>query len=686
MTQEPHFFALGGGLDLETPPIEKAQGRTISSLNYEPRKKGYLRIGGFECLDGKPQPHKASYWVLSFDAGSAALNKGDSVRGATSTATGEALYDAVIESGSYGSSNAAGYLVLTNVAGTFQDNEALQVSGSTKGMANGVAREKGGATDNSHKTWLQVAIEMARGLIQAVPGSGKIRGVWRYNRACYAFRDNTGGTACDMWKSTLTGWQQVVLGNRISFTAGTSEIKEGETLTGGTSSATAVINRVVVKSGNWSSNDAAGYLVIGTVTGGPFQGETGTSVSGSATLSGGETANILQPGGKFEFRNHNFYGHSGGIRMYGVDGVSQGFEFDGSVFVPIATGMTVDTPKHLAIHKNHLFYSFSGGSVQHSGVGEPRMWSPLTGASEMGLGEEITGFLEGPALFIFGLNITRPLYGNDTTDWNLGERLGETGGTEWSLQTVIRPMMVEADKIMDVRATDTYENFAFGHLSEQFDELLRLKRKAGVTITASMKVRAKKQYRVYWSDGSGLVLDFSGRQPAAGALNYGKTLTCCCSVKDSDDEEWLLFGSDDGFVYRLDAGTSFNGAKVEAYVRLAFNHFGSPARNKKYHKVILECDATPDTLIKVSAEFSYGDPNNIASGEQAIEIHGGGGFWDELAWEEFYWDSQLEGTGRADIPGIGNNVSLALYCDQTYEEPHTMTGVTIYYSKLGLKK
>ncbi len=686
MTREPHFFAFGGGLDLETPSIEKPQGRTITSLNYDPTKKGYRRIDGFEAYDGRPQPHKATSWVLDFDAGSTLMSKGDILTGGTSGATGEALGDAIIVSGSYGAANAAGHLVLINIVGTFQDDEALEIASGVAATSDGVPRETWSTTDVDHKTWLQAAIEAARSRIQIVPGSGVLRGVWRYNQSSYAFRDNAGGTACDMWKATDAGWAQVDLGNRIGFTGGTTAFKEGETLTGGTSGAAAIINRVIVQDGDWSSSNATGYLVIGTVTNGQFQAETGTSATGSATLSGVEIANVLQPGGKFEFRNYNFYGHSGGLRMYGVDGVSKGFEFDGSVFVPVITGMTQDTPIHLAINKNHLFYGFPGGSAQHSGPGEPYLWEPLFGASEIGLGEEITGFLEGPALFIFGLNSVRPLYGNDVDDWSLGERMGEVGATEWSLQTVIRPMMVEADKIMDVRATDTYENFAFGHLSGLFDELLRSKREGGASITCSMKVRGKKQYRVYWSDGSGLVLDFSGKGQAAGPLNYGRTVECCCSVKDSDDEEWLLFGSDDGYVYRLDVGASFNGGTVEAYIRLAFNHLGSPARNKKFHKAILECDTTPDTLIRASAEFSYGDPNNIASDEQAIEIHGGGGFWDEMVWEEFYWDSQVEGTGNARLKGTGNNISLALYCDQIYEKPHTMTGVTIHYSRLGLKK
>ncbi len=688
MTQIPDYFALGGGLDLETPPIETPRGRTIGCLNYEPRKKGYRRIDGFERYDGRPQPSLASYWVINFDAGTAAISEADIVTGGTSSATGEALFAAVVSSGSYAGNDAVGYVVLTNVTGTFQNDEALKVSAVSKSTSNGLATEKGALTDTLHNTWLQDAMETARNDIQVVAGSGDIRGVWRYNLVSYAFRDNAGGTAVDMWKSTTAGWTQVALGNRVSFTAGTTAFLEAETLTGGTSTATATINRVVVQSGDWSTNDAAGYLVIGTVTNSPYQAETGTSASGSATLSGAETANTLAVGGRFEFRNSNFYGHSGGLRMYGVDGVSLGFEFDGAVFVPIITGMTTDTPNHLAIHKNHLFYSFSGGSVQHGGTGTPYVWSVITGASEIGIGEEVTGFLEDVAstLIIYGLNSVKILYGNNSTDWSMDGLAGESGAVEWSIQNVIRPMVMEADQIIDLRATKDFGNFNFGHLSKLIDPLLRLKRENGATVTASVKSRVKKQYRVFWSDGTGLVMDFSGKNPAVGKLKYGKTVKCCSSVKDTDDEEWILFGSTDGYVYRLDAGTNFDGSSVESYLRLPFNHSGSPFRNKKYHKTILECNASPDTIIKVTAVFSSGDPDNAPASEQSLDIFGGGGFYDEMLWDEFFWDAQIEGTGRADIPGRGNNVSLTLFSDLTYEEPHTMTGITLYYSNLGQAK
>ncbi len=55
-----------------------------------------------------------------------------------------------------------------------------------------------------------------RASITAVPGSGGILGIAVYNNTVYAFRDNAGGTQCDLYESTAAGWSQVTLANTYS--------------------------------------------------------------------------------------------------------------------------------------------------------------------------------------------------------------------------------------------------------------------------------------------------------------------------------------------------------------------------------------------------------------------------------------------------------------------------------------
>lgn len=683
------YFAMGeGGLDLTTPAIVKKAQRVIAGKNYEPRPEGYRRCSGFERFDGRPQPHKASYYILNFDAGQAAISEGDTVTGATSGATGVALIDAVVESGTYGGNDAAGYLVLDHVTGTFQDNENLQVSAATKSVADGTPTENSASTDALNATYLQDAIETRRSAIGAVSGSGNMRGVWRYNGVCYAFRDNAAGTACNMWKSTASGWVQVDLGYTIDFSAGTAAFQEDETLTGGTSGATGTIKRVIVQSGDWSTNDAAGYIVLHSPSG-TFQAAetiTGGTSSGSATADGAQAAITLSPGGRYEFRNYNFYGATALYRMYGVDGVNNGFEFDGTTYVPIRTGMDAnggptDAPIHLGTHVNHLFFAYAGGSLQHSGIGDPYEWSITSGATELGMGDEITGIADEyrTVMVIYTINKTKVLYGTSSVDWDLRPLSNEAGAYRWSVQELATLVVTDQRGIRDLSATESYGDFAAGTLSKAIDRLLRQKRDVGATVTASTRVRDRDQYRVFFSDGTGVCMDVSGGTKARGFMpwNYGKTVYCACSVDDSDGTEWLLFGSDDGYVYRADVGNSFDDEDLEAFIRTPFNHLGDPNRDKRYSHASIEITAGPDATVAFTADFNYGTFQ--ASVIDNFDINGGGGFWDEVNWDEFYWDAPTEGRGETDIDGIGANISLCLATSGKYEEPHTIHGLTLHY-------
>src|SRR5690606_6102839 len=145
-------------------------------------------------------------------------------------------------------------------------------------------------------------------------------------------------------------------------------IEEGDDIEGGSSGAKAKVKRIIIQSGSWQGGDAAGFLVLSGVTG-TFQAEmldVDGGASDVATIAADAAAITLPAGGRYEFVNHNFYGASNLLRMYGCNGAGNAFEWDGETFVPIHTGMTDDKPKHIAVHKNHLFLSFAGGSVQHS--------------------------------------------------------------------------------------------------------------------------------------------------------------------------------------------------------------------------------------------------------------------------------------------------------------------------------
>lgn len=200
----PELFALKGGLDMVTPPINLPPGRAISAVNFEPDlNNGYRRMGGIERYDGRTRPSDAVYYILDGTI-TGPLIVGDFITGATSGAT---AYVAAIES--------ASRFVVTKLSGDFTD-ENFTVSAIVYGSISEVTLY-GASSKQLHATYKNAAATLYRADIDEVPGSGPVRGVKYYNGNLYAFRDNAGAAACVMHVASASGWTPVTFGQEIQF-------------------------------------------------------------------------------------------------------------------------------------------------------------------------------------------------------------------------------------------------------------------------------------------------------------------------------------------------------------------------------------------------------------------------------------------------------------------------------------
>ena len=683
MIRETAPIPLRGGLNLVTPPMELPPGMLIAGYNYEPLERGYGRISGYERFDGRPRPSDAEFWVMSFTDMSQTILKGALITGADSGAQAFACLDAV--DGEGGRS-----VTLTGLTGEFQEGETFEIGGSAAGV---VTQVEYGLQEMS--VALHAAIETTRSHIEAVPGSGPVRGVWVYDEKVWAFRDNEAGTACVMYLATADGWKAKSLGHEIRFKEGTDEFLTdlSEGIDGGTSGAFAVMLRIITESGDWSLGTAAGRMILHGLQGVFSVGETitGQSSAGSAKVDTVAVANELPNGGHYRFDNFNFYGSADTYRMYGVNGVGPAFEWDGSAFVTLGTGARadLDKPTTIVAHRNHLFVGYSGGSLQFSGIGNPHSWSVLDGAGEIGFGEEIvalTSMVDG-VLGIFGPRRVGILYGSSAADFEMRLLSDDSGAVEHTVQVMGTPIYLDARGVRSLESTQQFGNFSRGTLTQLVEPLVRAIKRGGRKAIASLRIRAKDQYRLFLSDGTGLMI-YTGRQfPECCTFDVGSLRAfSSCSDNLIDGSELVFVGGEDGFVYEMERGTSFDGAPIKAFMRLAFNHLGRPQTMKRWHKVVVEADASPQSQITFSYSTSYGNPSYHDGFIDDVNMRGGGGYWNEVNWNQFYWSSQVEGQAETHIDGIGTNLSLVLISEAAYEPPHTIHGLSVEFSPRRLKR
>lgn len=669
---------LQGGVDQVTTPILVQPGKLLSASNYEPDIfGGYARMKGIERFDGRQSPTDAPYYVMDANI-TGTLVVGDTVTGSTSGATGKVLY--------VNTATTPDIIVITRVTGTFVA-ENINTGGPTVASIT-AATVSGATTTQEHSDYKALVAAEYRADIQVVPGEGPVRGVWEYKDSIYAFRNNVGSTECRMYKATTSGWVQITFGKELQFDAAVGEITEGQTVTGLSSGATGVVRRALLRTGTWTSA-GVGTLVFDTVTG-SFTDNEAVQVGGvtKVTANGTSTNITLAPNGKFDFDNYNFFASADKLRMYFADGQNYVHEFDGTRVVPIRTGLTVDKPVFVKGHRNHLFIGIES-SLQYSGIGLPYSWTALTGASELGLGDTITGIKpqRGDAttgsLLATTENKTYILYGTSSADFKLVLYSDNTGAYPYTIQNIAHAYYLDSKGITQLMASQSFGDFQAGIMSQAVQPTMDAKR---TLATASCTVRSKNQYRLFFSDGTGMVMQVlptdSGNIVAGGLMpfDYSTLSTYMNSVVSyvaDTGQERLFGGADNGYVYELDKGTSFDGSAIDAHILMTFNYMKSPYIRKRYRRAVVQFKATGTVDVQIGYDLAYGRVEH-AVGNSTNVI--GGGFWDSFTWDNFTWDVAYLQEFNIDTPGVGENISLIVKGSSNKDDAFTVHTVVVNYS------
>lgn len=663
------YFPLLGGLDVESAQQSRRPGLLTAGYNYEGAPEtGYERVGGFERFDGRARPSDATFSVLEAALGFTGVNVGDTITGLTSGATAKII-----------AIRSVTQIVTTRQTGIFTAGESIQTAAVTRGVFTEIASNFNSALEN---TYLALAAADYRASIGAVPGAGVIRGIAWLGTTCYAWRNNASNTAMVVHKSSASGWVAVPLFKELGFTAGSVTPTEGLTVTRGSVSAT--VKRIVLESGSWGAGTAAGRLIVDAVTGGSFSaGAFGSGIT--ATCTGSETQITLSPFGRLDHVTYNFTGSTDTDRIYGADGVNRGFEFDGTVYVPIRTGMTTDTPTHCFAHKSHLFFSFRG-SVQHSGIGTPYAWTAVLGAAELATGQDVTGFSGLPgaadtsALLIITTKSTLVLYGSSSADWKMATFSAYTGAQRWSVQNMGTPVSFDGSSIDTIRQSQQFGNFEKPPVSDRIRRYL-----IGKTVSASIVDRSKRRLRMFFSDGDAISIAAQGDVLSFIPILYGKTVNVACEAIVSGVQR-NFFGSDDGYVYEADRGRSFDGSEILAWAKLAFNFAKSSGIKKRFRWSDIEVKPQSAMTLSVQAEYSLGDIDIPLTDVYVKDVRGQGGQYEVSNWDECYYDSPTQTIQRIRTEGTGTSVSLTLLSRSSEELPHELQSNTIYYTPRRLER
>jgi hypothetical protein len=664
------LIRLNGGLDQVTPTLSLPPGVARRAANFECSiTGGYTRIAGYERFDGHASPSAAVYNLLVC-AITGTIAVGNTIVGVSSAATGKVI------------ARADNDVIITRQTGTFTAGESLTVSSTTVGT---ITTVQGISADGLlDATYRGLAADNYRTDISAVPGSGSVLGVSYYNGVCYAWRNNVGATASIMYKSSSSGWTAVTLGKILTFDTGLVEIADGVTLTGQTSGATGVVARTVLESGSWAAHDAVGQLVLSSTTGTFSVGENlriGATTYAHATSVATQIA--LAPSGRYETVIANFGGGTANYKMYGCDGKNNAFEFDGTTYVPIRTGMTVDTPNHVVFHKQHLFLAF-GASLQFSALGYPYQWDPLLGAGEIAMNGAITNLLVLPgnqssgALGVYTRQDTSVLYGTSSSTFQLSAFNTGTGAYAYTAQNLDQSYVLDDRGVISMSTSLNFGNFVPASLTMNLRPFIQAHRDLAVGSSVN---RDKGQYRIFFSDGTALYLTImNGQVLGSMPIQFANTINCCVDSESPSGGTVQFFGSTNGFVYQMDMGTSFDGGDIAANINLVYNSTKSPRILKRYRKASLE--VTGDSYAEVQFGYDLGyrtqDLTQATDATYANDLRSS--YWDEMIWDNFVWDGADIAPTEIEVTGTAVNMAIRLSSNSSILNSFTVNNIIVHYT------
>jgi hypothetical protein len=332
--------------------------------------------------------------------------------------------------------------------------------------------------------------------------------------------------------------------------------------------------------------------------------------------------------------------------------------------------------------------STGGGTFLTTVVGEPLVIDGFLGSQEIGVGDTITGFHKANAdlLLIFTRRTTLKLTGRIPADWQLIPVSVSSGAFEDCIVALDDAFSLDDRGINSLSRTQKLGGMNAGTVSENVRDLVDdLK----TDVTCAIPFRKLNQARFY----AGKRFLFMSRIPfftqsgegtrysfAEGEM--GHTVLVASSEEDSVGTECFMFGSDDGFVYQMDRGTSFDGLKKSTILHLHFNHFGSPHVKKRLRAIDIESTVVGQVPLQMSYALNEGQQQFST---KDFFLVGGKNGWDSSTFDLSQFDTTPIYKKRVRLKGTGSNIQVQLYHSSKTHLPFTFTGITFNYDLRGLR-
>jgi hypothetical protein len=208
---------------------------------------------------------------------------------------------------------------------------------------------------------------------------------------------------------------------------------------------------------------------------------------------------------------------------------------------------------------------------------------------------------------------------------------------------------------------------------------------------SSIVIKQKSQYRILGynatvtsSSSKGLLgTQMSGDNTSD--IAWAETVGIRAYVADSnyhDQTETIVFAHDDGYIYQMESGNSFDGSNIIASFATPYVHLNDPRIRKTFYKMFLYADPQGSVTTSVNLKLDFDTLNSIQPPTITLSnATGVVGFYGTSAakYGATYYGTKLVKQFETQVIGSGFTVSLQFISDGQ-DPPFSLDAATLEYS------
>ncbi len=439
----------------------------------------------------------------------------------------------------------------------------------------------------------------------------------------------------------------------------------------------------------------AGVDLVYTVTANATVTSGGATLNINPNLASSPTNDVAvtflstsrESASRTRFAKYNFNGTE---KIAIVDGLNEPALYDNTTFTVLTSAPTdVIGATFVAEVKNHLFFA-KGSTVTFTAPFSDSDFSAANGSGNINVGGTVTALaVFRQQLIIFTESSIHQLTGNTIADFTLQPITVDIGCIDSdTVQEIAGDIMfLGPDGLRLLSGTDRIGDFGLASVSKAIQSTMTGFVSANTSFSSCV-IREKSQYRLFGfnnnitkENAQGILATQFAPQGGEG-MAWAETRGIRAHVADSNynqNVEVVLFANDDGYLYQMESGNSFDGQNIKTTFATPHLPVSDPRRRKTFYKLFLYTDPQGSVQFTVSLKLDFDSQGTIQPAPISVQnTQGTVGFFGTGTFGTTRFGTKLLKLFQTQVVGSGFTVSFQFESDDQ-NPPYSIDALTLEY-------